>query len=89
MNVIKIDISKNNDGGRFSKVYFAHGSHGSHGSFTTRFLNTNSMNYTNNLLHTDLTFLKHTDLTNLTDLPMLRMAHGCHFLSYITNPRIP
>ena len=26
MNVIKIDISKNNDGGRFSKVYFAHGS---------------------------------------------------------------
>ena len=40
MNVIKIDISKNNDGGRFSKVYFAHGSHGSHGSFTTRFLNT-------------------------------------------------
>ena len=27
MNVIKIDISKNNDGGRFSKVYFAHGSH--------------------------------------------------------------
>ena len=33
MNVIKIDISKNNDGGRFSKVYFAHGSHGSHGFF--------------------------------------------------------
>ena len=30
MNVIKIDISKNNDGGRFSKVYFAHGSHTDH-----------------------------------------------------------
>ena len=55
----------------------------------SRFLNTNRTNYTNNLLHTDLTFLKHTDLTDLTDLPMLRMAHGCHFLSYITNPRIP
>ena len=23
--------------------------------------------------------LCHTDLTDLTDLPMLRMAHGCHF----------
>ena len=44
MNVIKIDISKNNDGGRFSKVYFAHGSHGSHGFFTTKFLNTNRTN---------------------------------------------
>ena len=44
MNVIKIDISKNNDGGRFSKVYFAHGSHGSHGflfaALRSRFLNT-------------------------------------------------
>ena len=29
------------------------------------------------LLHTDLNgFIRHTDLTDLTDLPMLRMAHG-------------
>ena len=42
MNVIKIDISKNNDGGK-AKAYSAHGSH-SHGFFTTRFLNTNSTN---------------------------------------------
>ena len=38
MNVIKIDISKNNDGGRFSKakVYSAHGSHSDHTDFLTR-----------------------------------------------------
>ena len=43
----------------------------SHGSFTrifTRFfLNTNFTNITNIFKHTDIIFLKHTDLTDLTD----------------------
>ena len=41
--------------------------------FTRFFLNTNFTNNTNIFKHTDIIFLKHTDLT---DLPMLRMAHG-------------
>ena len=40
MNVIKIDISKNNNGGK-AKAYSAHGSHSDHTDF---FLNTNSTN---------------------------------------------
>ena len=39
-----------------NEKFIAHGSH-SHGFFTTRFLNTNRTNYTNILLHTDLTDL--------------------------------
>ena len=35
--------------------------------------------FTMSSCHTDLIILCHTDLTDLTDLPMLRMAHGCHF----------
>ena len=63
MNVIKIDISKNNDGGRFSKVYFAHGSHGSHGSFTRDFLNTNHTNHTNIFAHGSHTLVRSVALT--------------------------
>ena len=48
----------------------------SHEFFTRFFLNTNFTNITNIFKHTDIIFLKHTDLTDLTDLPMLRMAHG-------------
>ena len=43
-----------------NEYFIAHGSHGSHGFLTRDFLNTNRMNYTNILLHTDLT--DHTDL---------------------------
>ena len=40
--------------------------------------------------HVDLSlFYTHTDLTDLTDLPMLRMAHGCPFLCHIKNLKIP
>ena len=46
-----------------------------HEFFTRFFLNTNFTNLTIFFKHTDIIFLKHTDLT-LTDLPMLRMAHG-------------
>ena len=31
------------------------------------------------LTHEFLYIIRHTDLTDLTDLPMLRMAHGCPF----------
>ena len=42
-------------------------------------LNTNIPNNTNIICMRISFFLTHTDLTNLTDLPMLRMAHGCPF----------
>ena len=35
--------------------------------FTRFFLNTNFTNITNIFKHTDIIFLKHTDLTDLTD----------------------
>ena len=43
------------------------------------FLNTNIPNNTNIICMRISFFLTHTDLTDLTDLPMPRMAHGCPF----------
>ena len=45
-----------------SLFYFAHGSHGSHGLLTRDFWNTNRTNYTNILLHTDLTRIFYNEI---------------------------
>ena len=68
-------------------IFFAHGSHGSHGSLfaavrshlNMRFFWTRILWIKRILFGTRLSFFKHTDLTDLTDLPMLRMAHGYLF----------